>query len=1438
MSGGKDEGEELKEVMKEEKKLDEELQVDFGKNEYFEKFIFEKEKMKRIKERLAYYKKTIKDSNDAIIIQDFNGRIKSWNHGAERIYGFKEREMIGKSIFRIIDKEYREVARKNIEAVRNGKPTFRVSQIRKRKDGGRVDVWITYSPIYEDEEIIEIATTEQDITKSLKSVEDLRISEEKLSLIMKSIPEGMDIVDEKCNILWANDYILERLGKRMVGKKCYEMYKDDKKQCEYCPLKKGVKVGESKSLIIRGVMGGEIMEVSHIGIIYEGKKAILEIFRDVTNEVNSKYEIERINRALRVIAESNLAILRSVDEIELIERVCNIIVHIGKYKMVWVGVAKHDEGKSVDAIAQAGFVKGYLKDLNITWKDSERGRGPTGRAIRSGKVVVCKNILEDPKFKPWREEAIKRGYVSSICVPFRVSSKEVLVMNIYSRYKNVFDQKEVKLLVGLAESLSRGIISLRNKIETKRVEEVMRLKDRLIRQTGKMALVGGWEFDARTLEGTWTEETARIHDLDPKKKTNVKSGLSFYHGEYRKKIEKALEEAIKKGVSYDLELEMVSAKGVHKWVRTIGGPVRKKGKIVKIRGSFQDITEMKMVELKLMKINKKYSKLFDESADAIFIADPKTKKLTDCNERALKLTGYSKEEIVGMRADDLHPKDKAEKVMEGFVRQAKGEKISVETEILKKDKKTRVPVTINSSLIQTNGGLEIQGIFRDMTEKKKIEESLIEEKEKAQRYLDLAGVIILNLNSKGEVTMINKRGAEILEAGQEEIIGKNWFSNFVPWNMRAEVKRVFHKLMLGENHFVRDYENFVLTKTKKEKLISWHNTLLRDDSKVIGILSSGEDITEKKRIEVELRESEERNRQIFKQSPVAKFAINKNHEIIAWNRVLEVLTGVSSKKMLGTKNQWKPFYPKKRFVMADLIMDGKISEIYKLYKGKGRKSELVKDAYEGIDFFPSIGKSGAWLHFTAAPLRDSNGKIIGALETIEDITVQKLAELELAKLREELEEKVKERTSELEESEMKFKTLYESSKDAIMILESPTWRFSAGNPATFKMFKAKDEKEFVSKTPIQLSPKYQSDGELSSKKAMKMINIAMKEGANFFEWTHKRLSGEEFPATVSLIRMKIKNKNVLQATVRDITERKRILDSLRESNEELKELDVVKSDFLNMISHELKTPLTAVSAHLEILMDRDFKLEKEDKDAWFESMGAIKRNNNQLKILISNLLEVSRLQSKTFELNISKVDAGEVALEVVAGLGVLAEQSGVEIVTEMHKIPKISVDRDRLVEIFNNLILNAIKFTDKGFIEIKGRKKGGFVFFDIIDSGVGIKKSQLPHLFEKFYQTGEAQSRKYAGSGLGLSITKQLLELQGGMISVKSVYGKGSTFTIGLPIRYRKSDEYIALGKNATKEGSGVIAVEKGEVVKTLNPLEKEGEFVDKLFEKVGEKNV
>ena len=181
-----------------------------------------------------------------------------------------------------------------------------------------------------------------------------------------------------------------------------------------------------------------------------------------------------------------------------------------------------------------------------------------------------------------------------------------------------------------------------------------------------------------------------------------------------------------------------------------------------------------------------------------------------------------------------------------------------------------------------------------------------------------------------------------------------------------------------------------------------------------------------------------------------------------------------------------------------------------------------------------------------------NGQVVGAHAIMRDITQRKKAEESLA------------------ESQKRYKLLYETSNDAIMTLEPPTWKFTSGNPATVNMFGAETEEKFTSLGPWNLSPERQPDGQLSSEKAGKMIGKAMKDGSCFFEWTHKRYHGEEFAATVLLSRMESKGKKLLQATVRDISELKIAEKELEEHHQNLERLVTERTSELQAAGNELK----------------------------------------------------------------------------------------------------------------------------------------------------------------------------------------------------------------------------------------------------------------------------
>ena len=185
-------------------------------------------------------------------------------------------------------------------------------------------------------------------------------------------------------------------------------------------------------------------------------------------------ELRHLNRTLRALSNSSHAMVRATGEAAFLEEVCRIVVEDCGHAMVWIGFAEDDAEKSIRPVAHAGFEKGYLETLRLTWSDTERGRGPTGRAIRTGKPCVCTNMRTDPRFAPWRAEAIKRGYASSIALPLDIEGRALGALTIYSREPDPFSGDEQRLLAELADDLAYGIATLRLREARIRAEEALR----------------------------------------------------------------------------------------------------------------------------------------------------------------------------------------------------------------------------------------------------------------------------------------------------------------------------------------------------------------------------------------------------------------------------------------------------------------------------------------------------------------------------------------------------------------------------------------------------------------------------------------------------------------------------------------------------------------------------------------------------------------------------------------------------------------------------------------------------------------------------------------------------------------------------------------------------------------------------------------------------
>jgi PAS domain S-box-containing protein len=182
---------------------------------------------------------------------------------------------------------------------------------------------------------------------------------------------------------------------------------------------------------------------------------------------------QRLNRSLRLLSQCNMALVHAIDENELLAAICQLIIGPGGYRMAWVGYAEQSAGKPVCPVAQAGFEQGYLSQANISWDDSERGRGPTGTAIREGITQVNQDFLSNPRMAPWREAAVQHGYQSSIALPLQLGVERG-ALTIYAQEPDAFAEDEVRLLEELAADLAFGIVALRTRKDRDRVESSLR----------------------------------------------------------------------------------------------------------------------------------------------------------------------------------------------------------------------------------------------------------------------------------------------------------------------------------------------------------------------------------------------------------------------------------------------------------------------------------------------------------------------------------------------------------------------------------------------------------------------------------------------------------------------------------------------------------------------------------------------------------------------------------------------------------------------------------------------------------------------------------------------------------------------------------------------------------------------------------------------------
>jgi len=409
-----------------------------------------------------------------------------------------------------------------------------------------------------------------------------------------------------------------------------------------------------------------------------------------------------------------------------------------------------------------------------------------------------------------------------------------------------------------------------------------------------------------------------------------------------------------------------------------------------------------------------------------------------------------------------------------------------------------------------------------------------------------------------------------------------------------------------------------------------------------------------------------------------------------------------------------------------------------------------------------------------------------------------------------------------ERAEERYRVIFESSRDAVMTLAPPSWKFTSGNPATIALFETRDESEFTSLGPWNLSPEIQPDGRASAEKAKQMIETAMSEGSHFFEWTHKRLNGEAFPATVLLTRMELEGNLLLQATVRDITEQKGREAQIERLNRELVDAsrNAGMAEVATGVLHNVGNVLNSVNVSTNVIFEKlrgsrvgrvssvaalldehsdhlmDFltadsrgtqltpylrmlgKHLVDEKDAVLQELTELLRNVEHVKEIINVQQAHSRVSGVQQVVRLDEVLDGAVKLNTASFL-----HHNVRIVREYAEVPPLTVDKHRLLQILVNLIgnakdaLKASASDDRRMILSIGFGHDDCLRVTVRDNGVGIRQEDMAKIFEHGFTT------KQDGHGFGLHSSAIAATELGGSLSVHSDgAGCGATFRLEVPL--------------------------------------------------------
>jgi PAS domain S-box-containing protein len=1186
------------------------------------------------------------------------------------------------------------------------------------------------------------------------------------------------------------------------------------------------------------------------------------IARDIAERRRAEEDFRRLNRALRARNECGEAMIRANQEQELVDQVCRILVKQGGYRMSWVGLRGEDAKKSVLPAAQAGIEDGYLENAGITWADTERGRGPVGTSIRTGKPIVARNITTDPKMAPWRDAALERGYASMAAFPLLRGSDVLGALSVYAALPDAFDADEVALLTGLADDLAFGIASLRTRAAHAKSKEALE-KFRLLSEHAHDMILFVRPKDGQILEVNRAACTAYGYSRDEL----LNKTIFDLRAEELAELQQQLRQAEHGGLLFETRHRRrdgsvfpveVAWRAAHVAGETL------------LLGVVRDLTTRKRMENELRQTNEQLALILASLPVVVYASDlPPEGRVNYVSPNCSQVMGITQSEFLSSRDTwlrRLHPDDAARATAESE-RPIGGGHIQREYRWQMPDGSYRWFCNAAQPVYDSTGtAVRLVGIWMDVTERKQAEAALIElnaeleqrVRQRTAEALDLyhnAPCGYHSLTPDGRVLQMNDTELNWLGYTREEVENRLRLADLMMPQSAELFEQLYPEMIRSGTSSSMEWD----MRRKNGSALTVLMTVeceLDDRGSCIKTRSTALNITRRKQTEEALRESETNFRAFFATIDYLIVVLSLDGRILFANRALKEKLGFTDED-LAAMNVLE-LHPKEmrndalavfsamlrgdrktcplpmvrkdgeylpvdtriwigRWNGTDCIFGASVDlsaekEAQQRFERLFRKHpDLmaitsvpdgrfidVNDAFVdtlGRTMDEVIGRTPAELEMFADPeeqrsvaerivvtghvdhvelrVRRKDGVILDGLFSGEVISTQGRTYL-LTVMIDITERKRLEAV--LRESEEKFRLLFESSRDAIVTLDSSGHCVDC-NRAAVRMFGYPDKRMLLAQDFCTLSSPWQPDGRDSRGAAAELLTRALSDGSNFFEWQHRQMDGTQFPAEVSLSLAEIRGVQVLHGLVRDISRRKRAEAELRHAKEVAESANRAKSDFLANMSHEIRTPMNTVIGMTEMVLDTNLA------DAQREQLRMVLKSAESLLSVINEVLDFSKIEAGKLELLPAPFDLRDVVGEAINSLAHRAQTGGLELTCRIEPdVPDILVgDAGRLRQILVNLVGNAVKFTEHGTVAVHvaclSRDAGSVQLrCEVKDTGIGVPEEKQAAIFEAFTQADTSATRRYGGTGLGLAICTRLIELMGGKIGVNSEVGRGSTF--------------------------------------------------------------